>query len=80
MAYQLKIIQKGLDSQGRSVALCRGNGACFNEDMSLYSVWLRKGSYSGRAPGGIAYRWVYFELGISLEAAQKLFAKKVKVK
>jgi len=78
MAYQLKIMQKGLDAKGNVIALCNGAGYAFDEDMSLYSVWFRKGSYCSRAPDGIGYRWVYIQRDLSLEAAQKLFAKKVK--
>ena len=77
MAYVLNIVQKGLDSKGNTVALCKGGGGVF-ENKSLFSVWYRKGSYCGYAKGGIAYRWVYLERDLSLEAAQKLFAKKVK--
>jgi len=77
MAYQLKIMQKGLDSRGNVVALCRGAGFSFGEDMSLYSVWYRKGSYCSHAPGGIAYRWVYIQRSMELEAAQMLFSKRV---
>ena len=76
MAYVLNIIQKGLDKKGNTVALCAGGGGVF-EDKSLFAVWYRKGSYCSYAPGGIAYRWVYVERDLSLEAAQKLFNKRV---
>ena len=78
MAYQLKIMQKGLDAKGNVIALCNGAGFSFDEDMSLYSDWFRKGSYCSNAAGGIAYRWVYIQRSMSLEAAQNLFNRKVK--
>jgi len=78
MAYQLKIMQKGLDARGNVVALCSGAGFSFGEDMSLYSVWYRKGSYCSSAPNQIAYRWVYIQRSMSLEAAQSLFNRRVK--
>jgi hypothetical protein len=77
MAYRLNIIQKGLDKKGNVIALCRGGGVGINEDMSLYAVWFRKGSYCNHAPNGIAYRWVYIERNLELEVAQRLFNKRV---
>jgi len=77
MAYQLRIMRKGLDSRGNVIALCRGAGFSFDEDMSLYSVWFRKGSYCRHAPGGIAYRWVYLERSLELAAAERLFERRV---
>ena len=53
---------------------CRFALVC-NQDT--YVVYRECCNYSNSAPGGIAKSWRYCEKGLSLEAAQKLFDRKI---
>ena len=45
--------------------------------VGTYGVWTLCSNYDGRAPGGISKRWRYCKLGLTLQEAEELFARKI---
>lgn len=56
---------------GRRFALARDRNA-----PDKYGVWTECLNYAGHCKGGLARSWRYCELGLSLEDAEALLAKK----
>ena len=44
---------------------------------NAFSVWTEKKNYCAHVRGGIAVSWAYCQLGMTLEEAETLFAKKL---
>lgn len=45
--------------------------------VGTYGVWAESSNYDGRIPGGIRKSWRYCKLGLTLEEAEALFARKI---
>jgi hypothetical protein len=65
----MKATKIAANQNGKRYALVPLKGA--------FSVWAECRNYDGRVLGGMATTWRYCEKGLSAEAAETLFAKKI---
>jgi hypothetical protein len=65
----MKAIKIEANKAGKRYALVARDGT--------FSVWAECRNYAGHLPGGIAVTWRYCEKGLTREAADALFSRKV---
>ena len=62
---------------GRRFALALDSRMTGKPCTGTYGVWSESLNYAGHVPGGIARKWCYCQMGMSLKDAEALFARKI---
>jgi hypothetical protein len=72
-------LKVGRDKQGDKLALMRGSTTVVHLPTKTlgyvpsHEVVVRRGNYSGHAPGGVAYSWRQIKVDLTRDEAEKLF-------
>jgi hypothetical protein len=72
-----KVHKIATNQAGRRFALALDSRMTGKPCTGTYGVWSESLNYAGHARGGIARSWGYCQMGMSLEDAEALFARKI---
>jgi hypothetical protein len=72
-----KVHKIAANQAGRRFALALDSRMTGKPCAGTYGVWSESLNYAGHARGGIARNWGYCQMGMSLEDAEDLFARKI---